>query len=115
LDQPEQRLRVGYIGESLFPVFRGQFQLVTVCHQFTAFSAQTLFEFVPVFPGDSCIRLLRQNADDIDNREPPCLCCFFVNSAYRLILEESGMWGNGIDHQSFSISSRFTSRWNWLE
>ena len=98
LNQPEQRLRVGYIGESLFSVFRGQFQLVTVCHQLAALSTQALFELVPVFPGDGRIRLLREDADDIDNREPPCLCCYVIDAAYRVILEESGMGGNGLGH-----------------
>jgi hypothetical protein len=53
----------------LLSVFRCQFQLVTNYHQLASLIAQALFEFVSVFPGDGRIRLLCEDADDVDDRE----------------------------------------------
>jgi hypothetical protein len=68
--------------------------LVTVCHQLASLIAQALFELVPVFPGDGRIRLLCEDADDVDDREKPRFRGFVVYTAYRLILEESGLSGD---------------------
>ena len=79
----------------LFSVLGRQFQLVTVCHQLASFIAQALFEFVSVFPGNGRIRLLCEDADNVDDREKPRFRGFVVHTAYLLILEESGLSGDG--------------------
>jgi hypothetical protein len=69
--------------------------LVTICHQLAPLIAQALFEFVPVFPGNGRIRLLCEDADDVDDREKSRFRGFVVHTAYWLILEESGLSGDG--------------------
>ena len=49
------------------------FQLVTVCHQFTAFSFQTLFQLVPVFSPGIVVGAVSQHADHIHDGEVPFL------------------------------------------
>ena len=95
LNQPQQSLGGSHIGEIVFAVGGWQLQLVTICHQLASLLMQPLFELVPVFPGNGGIRLLGEDADNVDDREPPCLRGFVVDAAYRLILEQGGMGGDG--------------------
>jgi hypothetical protein len=89
------KYRLGDCGVPLFSVLGRKFQLVTVCHQFTPLIAQALFELVPVLPRNGGVRLPCEDADDIDDREKPCFRGFVVHTAYRLILEQSGLGGDG--------------------
>jgi len=43
LNETQQRFGAGDIGEPHFPVAGGQFQLVTVCYQFTSLFSQAAF------------------------------------------------------------------------
>jgi hypothetical protein len=51
LDEAQQSLGGGDIGETLFAVLGRHFQLVTIRHQLTAFLAQPLFQLIPIFSG----------------------------------------------------------------
>jgi len=73
LDEAQQCLGGGNVGEITFAVGGGHFQLVTIRHQLTALLGQPLLEFVPIFSGGRKIRLLRQHPDDVHDREPPRL------------------------------------------
>ena len=53
------------------PAAAPHFQLVTVCHQFTAFSFQTLFQLIPVFSPGIVVGAVCQNADHIHDGEVP--------------------------------------------
>ncbi len=59
LDQTQQSFGGGYVSESLFSVCGGHFQLVTTCHQLTAFVGKPSFELAPVFARGQVIGLLR--------------------------------------------------------
>jgi len=90
LDEAEQGLGGGYIGEAHLAVVSRYFQLVTVCHQLTSFSAQPLFQFVPIPPRGLVIRLLDQGLNDVDHREPPSLRGIIIEPANLVLLEEGG-------------------------
>ena len=63
------------------------FQLVTVCHQFTAFLFQALFQLVPVFSPGVVVRAVCQNTDQIHNGEVPFLSFRIPRHADLLILK----------------------------
>ena len=65
LDEAQEGLGGGDVGEIIFPVGGGHFQLVTVCHQLTAFFAEPLFQLIPILSGRLGIRLLREYPDDV--------------------------------------------------
>ena len=65
LDEAQQGLGIGDIGESLLAVLRQHFQLVTICYQFTSLSSQAAFEHLPILSRCLIIGLLRQYADDV--------------------------------------------------
>ena len=64
LDEPQQGLGSGDIGEVVFAVGGRQFQSVTICHRLTPFLAEPLFQLVPVLPGSLEIRLLGEDPGD---------------------------------------------------
>ena len=70
------------------PVTALHFQLVTVCHQFTAFFFRTLFRLVPVFSPGIVVGAVSQNADHIHNGEVPFLPLCIPRHADLLIPEK---------------------------
>ncbi len=81
LDEAQQGLGVGDVGEAHFAVVGGQFEPVTICHQLTAFLSEPLFQLVPILSGRLKIRLLGEDSDNVHNRKPPRFGLFVVNAA----------------------------------
>jgi len=81
LDEAQEGLGIGHVGEVAFAVGGGQFQLVTICNQLTSFLLQTVFQHFPVALGGLVIRLLRQHPDDVHNGEKPRLGLLVVDAA----------------------------------
>jgi hypothetical protein len=95
LDKAQQDFGGGGIGQTLLAIGRPHFQLVTICHQLTAFLAQPFFQLVPVFPCRLVIGLLGQRLNDVDHREPPGFGSFVIDAADSLGLEKGGLNGHG--------------------
>ena len=90
LDEPQQSLCVGDVGEAHFAVVSGQFQLVTICNQLTSFLAEAVFKNLPVVPGGLVIRLLGQNLNDIHDGEKPGFGLLVVETADFAIFKNGG-------------------------
>ncbi|MBR3243720.1 MAG: hypothetical protein IKF90_13670, partial [Parasporobacterium sp.] len=65
---------IGDVGGTTFSVRGFQFQLLTICKQFTGtFFIQALFQNNSISTGMTGIRLLGQYADNINDRKVPLL------------------------------------------
>ena len=81
LDEAQEGLGIGDVGEAHFTVVGGQFEPVTICHQLTSLFVQALSELVPVFSGGLVIGLLGEYLDDVHDGEEPSLGLFVVEAA----------------------------------
>ena len=68
LDEAEELLGVGHVGEAHLAVGGFKFQLVTICHRFISLFLQSLFEFVPVLACRLVITI-RQHTAHVHNGE----------------------------------------------
>lgn len=71
LDNAQQGLGIGHIGEAGFAIGGGHFRLVTICHQLTFLLLEALLELVPILTRSLVIRLLNQRRDNIHHRKIP--------------------------------------------
>jgi hypothetical protein len=68
LDDAEKLFSIGDVGGTTFSVRGFQFQLLTICKQFTGtFFIQALFQNSPISTGMTGVRLFGQYANDIDD------------------------------------------------
>jgi len=81
LDEAQQGLCNGDIGESLLAVLRSQFEPVTICHQLTAPLGKPLFQLVPVFSSSLKIWLLGKDLHDVHDGEKPRFRCLVAEAA----------------------------------
>lgn len=99
LDEAQEGLRIGHIGEALLAVLRCQFEPATVCHQLTTFLGKPLFQLVPVFSGRLKIRLLGKDFHDVHDGEEPRLGFLIVNAADFVSLKNGEVFfhSNGVN------------------
>ena len=91
LHQPQQSLGIGDVGEIVFAVGGGQFQLVTICHQLTTLLGEAVLQDFPIISRRPIVSLLREHLDDVHDREPPRLGLLIVDTANFMLLKKGGV------------------------
>lgn len=87
LHQAQQGFGGGHVGKPLLAVGSEHLQLVTACHQLTAFLIQPALELVPVLAGSQIVGLLGQHLHDVNDRKPPSLRRLVIHAANGLAIE----------------------------
>jgi hypothetical protein len=81
LDEAEEGLGGGAVGEALPTVLSGHRQAVTICNGLTPLFIQPVLQYTPVGAGSLRIRLLAEDFDDVDDGEPPGFGGLVVDAA----------------------------------
>ena len=102
MDQPEELLGVGHIGEAELAIFGRQFQLSDFIGQLAAFLGQLRLQVIPVLAG---ALVPGEGRDHIDDGEIPLLLITVPQGADLLLLEDL----DGV------LVSHFNGKVGWLE
>jgi hypothetical protein len=81
LDEAQEGFGAGDIGEVVLAVGGRELQSVTFCNRLASFLTKAVFEHFPVITGRLKIRLLRQDLNDVHDREKPHFRLLVVNTA----------------------------------
>ena len=88
LHNAQKLFRVSSVGQTVFPVLRFHFQLLTICKQFIrALGFQSFFQNRPIGARMTRVRLIGQHTDHVHHGEIPCLFFFVPGHADRLVFK----------------------------